>query len=43
MVLLYFVAVLAVIVPAVAGPALAYGPVRRLAQSRVAARTRRGR
>ena len=32
MVLLYVVAALAVIVPAVAGPVLAYGPVRRLAQ-----------
>jgi len=38
MVLLYFVAALAVIVPAVVGPVLAYGPARRLARGRVAAR-----
>jgi membrane-associated phospholipid phosphatase len=38
MVLLYFVAALAVIVPAVAGPVLAYGPARRLAHGRVVAR-----
>jgi membrane-associated phospholipid phosphatase len=37
-VLLYFVAAFAVIVPAVAGPLLAYGPARRFARSRVAAR-----
>ena len=40
MVLLYFVAALAVIVPAVAGPLLAYGPGRRLASGRLAGRTR---
>ena len=40
MVLLYFIAAFAVIVPAVAGPLLAYGPGRRIAGSRVAARTR---
>jgi membrane-associated phospholipid phosphatase len=38
-VLLYFIAVCAVIVPAVAGPLLAYGPARLVARSRVAART----
>jgi membrane-associated phospholipid phosphatase len=38
-VLLYFIAALAVIVPAVAGPPLAYGPGRRIARSRVAGRT----
>lgn len=40
MVLLYFIAVLAVIVPAVAGPLLAYGPGPRLARSRLAVKTR---
>ncbi|UQU66622.1 phosphatase PAP2 family protein [Couchioplanes caeruleus] len=40
MVLLYFVAALAVVVPAVAGPLLAYGPGRRLAGGRLAATTR---
>ena len=40
MVLLYFIAVFAVIVPAVAGPLLAYGPGPRIARSRVAAKTR---
>jgi membrane-associated phospholipid phosphatase len=39
-VLLYFIAAFAVIVPAVLGPLLAYGPGRRIARSRVAARTR---
>ena len=38
MVTLYFIAVAAVIVPAVAGPMLAYGPARRIAGSRAAAR-----
>jgi membrane-associated phospholipid phosphatase len=37
---LYFIAVAAVIVPAVAGPLLAYGPARRIAGSRAAARVR---
>jgi hypothetical protein len=39
-VLLYFIAAFAVIVPAVLGPLLAYGPGRRIARSRVAGRTR---
>ncbi len=39
MVLLYFVAALAVIVPAVAGPLLAYGPGRWIARSRAAGKT----
>ncbi|GAA3914778.1 phosphatase PAP2 family protein [Actinoplanes auranticolor] len=39
MVLLYFIAAFAVIVPAVAGPLLAYGPGRRLARGRLAAKT----
>jgi membrane-associated phospholipid phosphatase len=39
-VLLYFIAAFAVIVPAVLGPLLAYRPGRRIARSRVAARTR---
>jgi len=38
-VVLYFIAALAVIVPAVAGPLLASGPARRFARGRVAART----
>jgi membrane-associated phospholipid phosphatase len=38
-VLLYFIAAFAVIVPAVAGPLLAYGPARLIARSRVGART----
>jgi membrane-associated phospholipid phosphatase len=37
-VLLYFIAAAAVIVPAVVGPRLAYGPGRRIGRSRVAAR-----
>ena len=40
MVTLYFIAAFAVIVPAVAGPLLAYGPGRRMAGSRAVARTR---
>ena len=40
MVLLYFIAVFAVIVPAVLGPLLAYGPGRRFGRSRLAAKTR---
>ena len=40
MVLLYFIAALAVVVPAVAGPLLAYGPGRRLARGRLAGKTR---
>ncbi|MEU8611353.1 phosphatase PAP2 family protein [Actinoplanes sp. NPDC048791] len=40
MVLLYFIAAFAVIVPAVAGPLLAYGPGRRLARGRLATKTR---
>lgn len=40
MVLLYFIAALAVVVPAVAGPLLAYGPGRRLARGRLASLTR---
>ncbi|MEU7904498.1 phosphatase PAP2 family protein [Actinoplanes sp. NPDC049118] len=40
MVLLYFVAAFSVVVPAVVGPLLAYGPVRRLARGRLAAKTR---
>ncbi len=39
MVLLYFIAAFAVIVPAVAGPLLAYGPGRRLARGRLATKT----
>lgn len=39
-VLLYFIAAFAVIVPAIAGPLLAHWPGRRLARSRVAAKTR---
>jgi membrane-associated phospholipid phosphatase len=39
-VLLYFIAVFAVIVPAVLGPLVAYGPGRRLARGRLAAKTR---
>jgi membrane-associated phospholipid phosphatase len=38
-ILLYFIAAFAVIVPAVVGPLLASGPGRRIARSRVAART----
>jgi membrane-associated phospholipid phosphatase len=37
---LYFIAALAVLVPAVAGPLLAYGPGRRIGGSRAAARVR---
>jgi membrane-associated phospholipid phosphatase len=37
---LYFIAAFAVIVPAVAGPLLAYGPGRRVAGTRAAARVR---
>ncbi len=40
MVTLYFIAAFAVIVPMVAGPLLAYGPGRRIAGSRAAARVR---
>ncbi|GAA3345577.1 hypothetical protein GCM10020358_53190 [Amorphoplanes nipponensis] len=40
MVLLYFIAAFAVVVPAVAGPLLASGPGRRLAHGRLATRTR---
>ena len=40
MVLLYVIAALAVLVPAAAGPLLAYGPGRRLARSRVVDKTR---
>ena len=40
MVVLYFVAAVAVLGPAVAGPLLAYGPARRAAHSRVAGRIR---
>lgn len=39
-VLLYFIAAFAVIVPAIAGPLLAYGPARLVARGGVAARTR---
>ncbi|ROP32881.1 PAP2 superfamily protein [Couchioplanes caeruleus] len=39
MVLLYFIAGLSVIVPAVAGPLLAYGPGRRLARGRLVTKT----
>lgn len=39
MVLLYFIAAFAVVVPAVVGPLLAYGPGRRIARSRAAAKT----
>ena len=40
MVTLYFIAAFAVIVPAVAGPLLAYGPGRRIAGTRAAGRVR---
>ncbi|MFI7599234.1 phosphatase PAP2 family protein [Actinoplanes sp. NPDC049681] len=40
MVVLFVVAAMAVVVPAVAGPLLAYGPGRRLAGGRLVARTR---
>ncbi|MEV4702331.1 phosphatase PAP2 family protein [Actinoplanes sp. NPDC049316] len=40
MVVLYFVAALAVVVPAVAGPLLAYGPGSRLARSRLVTKPR---
>ncbi|MEV8508184.1 phosphatase PAP2 family protein [Actinoplanes sp. NPDC051475] len=40
MVVLYFVAAFAVVVPAVAGPLLAYGPGRRLAGGRLVGKTR---
>jgi membrane-associated phospholipid phosphatase len=39
-VLLYFVAAFSVVVPAVVGPLLAYGPGTRLARGRLAAKTR---